>query len=468
MSADLDALPVSALEALRDQLELELMREGCRRYTPQVKQREFHDTRARERCFMAGNQIGKTYAAANEMAIHLTGEYPDWWQGKRFDHPIAAWAAGVTGESTRDTLQRLLLGRPGQEGTGAIPADAIITKTMARGVADAVDTVIVRHRFGQSTLSFKSYERGRAKWQGETLHVVAFDEEPPPDIYTEGLTRTNATNGIVWVTFTPLLGMSEVVKRYLQEPTRNRVTVRATIHDAEHYTETERREIIESYPAHERDARAKGIPILGSGRIFPVAEEAIAEEGLQIPRHWPRICGMDFGWDHPTAAVWLAWDRDADVIHLYDCYRVKEQTPIMHAAAIRARGDWIPVAWPHDGLQHDKGSGQQIAKQYEDQGLKMLANRATFEDGTNGVEAGVLEMLERMQTARLRVARHLEDWFAEFRLYHRKNGKIVKENDDLIDATRYAMMMLRHAVVRTQIHDTPEIPNITMDMQVGY
>lgn len=465
---DLDTLPVATLEALRDQLELELRREGIRRYKPQRKQLEFHNAIARERCFMAGNQIGKTFAAAAEVAIHLTGEYPDWWKGRRFDHPIAAWAAGVTGESTRDTMQRLLLGRPGQHGTGALPADCIIDTTASRGVADAVDTVIVRHRYGQSTLSFKSYEKGREKWQGETLHVVAFDEEPPPDIYTEGLTRTNATNGFVFLTFTPLLGMSDVVKRFLQEPSRDRVTIRATIADAEHYTEEERERIIAGYPAHERDARAKGIPILGSGRIFPIAEEAIMEEGLQIPRHWPRICGIDFGWDHPTSAVWMAWDRDADVVHIYDCYRVKEQTPIVHAGAIRARGDWIPIAWPHDGLQHDKGSGHQLAELYRRQGLNMLPERATFEDGGNSVEAGLLEELERMQTGRLRVARHLEDWFDEFRLYHRKNGKIVKENDDLLDATRYGLMMLRHAVVRTDGTQMPTIPSITMDMHAGY
>ena len=176
MTLDLSKLPISSLEAIRDQLEFELKREGCRRYKPQRKQLDFHNTQARERCFMAANQIGKSYAAANELALHLTGEYPDWWQGKRFDHPIAAWAAGVTGESTRDTLQRLLLGRPGQHGTGALPADRIIDTTSSRGVADAIDTVVVRHKYGTSTCSFKSYEKGREKWQGETLHVVAFDE----------------------------------------------------------------------------------------------------------------------------------------------------------------------------------------------------------------------------------------------------------------------------------------------------
>ena len=114
---------------------------------------------------------------------------------------------------------------------------------------------------------------------------------------------------------------------------------------------------------------------------------------------------------------------------------------------MRNKGLWIPVSWPHDGLQHDKGSGQQLAEQYKEQGLNMLDRRATFEDGSNGVEAGLFEMLDRMKTGRLKVASHLTKWFEEFRMYHRKDGKVVKERDDLMAATRYGIMMIRHAEV---------------------
>lgn len=170
---------------------------------------------------MAGNQLGKTLAGGMEWAMHLTGLYPDWWVGRRFDEPVRLWAAGVTGESTRDNPQRVLLGPPQKKeewGTGTIPASAIIDATASRGVPDAVDSIVVRHiSGGASTVVFKAYEKGREKWQGDTLHGVWFDEEPPLDIYTEGLTRTNATDGIVIVTFTPLLGMSEVVRMFLND-----------------------------------------------------------------------------------------------------------------------------------------------------------------------------------------------------------------------------------------------------------
>lgn len=227
----------------------------------------------------------------------------------------------------------------------------------------------------------------------------------------------------------------------------SRAIIRMTIEDAEHYTPEQRAAIIASYPAHERDARVKGIPALGSGRVFPIADEEIACDAFQIPRDWAQIIGVDFGWDHPFGAARIAWDRDADILYLTHTYRQKEATPVIHAAAIKPWGEWIPVAWPHDGLQHDKGSGEQLAAQYRAQGLNMLHERATHEDGGNGVEAGVLEMLERMQTGRFKVFRHLADWFGEFRLYHRQDGKIVKERDDLLSATRYAVMMKRFADV---------------------
>ena len=425
-------------------------------YRPYAKQRDFHAAgRAfRERLLMAGNQVGKTLSAAAETAIHATGRYPDWWEGRVFEKPVNAWVSGVTGESTRDNPQRWLYGPTGEPGTGMIPKEAIVDKSMSRGLADALDTMTVTHggggdvQTGRSQIGFKTYVQGREKWQGPTLDFVWFDEEPPADIYSEGLTRTNVGVSPVFMTFTPLLGMSDVVKKFLIDRVPGTHVTQMTIEDALHYSPEERAAIIASYPAHERDARSKGIPTMGSGRVFPIDEEAIRIDAFEIPNHWPQIAAVDFGWDHPSAGARLAWDRDSDILYVIACHRAREQTPLMFAAAVKPWGLWIPWAWPHDGLQHDKGSGEQLAAQYRTHGLKMLAERATFEDGTNGVEAGITEMLDRMQTGRLRVFSHLNDWFEEFRLYHRKNGLIVKENDDLMSATRYAMMMRRAAVVR--------------------
>jgi phage terminase large subunit-like protein len=400
--------------------------------------------------------------------MHLTGLYPGWWTGRRFQRPVRMWAAGVTAESTRDNPQRVLIGPPQRKeewGTGAIPAAALKRFRLGRGVGDCLDSVTVQWHApdgqpaGDSVLSFKSYEKGREKWQGETLDGVWFDEEPPADIYTEGLTRTNATGGVVMITFTPLKGMSEVVGLFLEDESGLRRHRFMSIDDAAHYTEAEREAIVAAYPPHEREARAKGVPSLGSGRVFPVTDEQVTVEPFPIPDHWPQITGLDFGWDHPFAAAGCAWDREADCFYVVREYREREATPHTHAAAIRPWGDWIPCAWPHDGLQHDKGSGRALKGQYEQHGLNLLAEPATFEGGGNSVEAGLLEMLERMQTGRWKVFSTCGAWLAEFRQYHRKDGRLVKKVDDLISASRYALMARRLAAVRTRGAETLAVPD---------
>ena len=187
---------------------------------------------------MAGNQLGKTLAGGFEVAMHATGRYPDWWKGKRFDRPVIGWACGVTGEVVRDTVQKILVGRSGEQGTGAIPKDAIAELVTARGTPDLLDSIRVHHVSGGiSIIGLKTYASGREKFQGETLDFVWFDEEPPADIYTEGLTRTNVGANPVWMTFTPLQGVSTVVKRFLHEKSDDRHKVVMTIDDAAHYTE---------------------------------------------------------------------------------------------------------------------------------------------------------------------------------------------------------------------------------------
>ena len=216
--------------------------------------------------------------------------------------------------------------------------------------------------------------------------------------------------------------------------------------DVPHLDDTTKRELAESFPAHEREARMNGAPVLGSGKVFPVAEDAIVIPPIPLPAHWPRIIGLDFGYDHPAAAVWLAWDRDSDTVYVTEEFGIRESSPVMQAPLLAGKGKWIPIAWPHDGLQHDKGSGEQLAEIYRKHGANLLPERATFEDGSNGLEAGIMEMLDRMQTGRWKVFSTCGGWLEEFRLFHRKDGVIVKKKDDRISASRYGMMMLRFAV----------------------
>lgn len=176
-----------------------------------------------ERAIIAANRVGKSFGVGGyETTLHLTGDYPDWWPGRRFDGPISSWAAGDTSETTRDIVQKILTGVGGEReggelGTGLIPLKAFVGEPSRRaGVAGAFDTMAVRHKSGGiSTLGFKSYDQGRAKFQGTSKHLVWLDEEPPIDVYTECLTRTLDCNGMVLATFTPLSGISEVVMKYM-------------------------------------------------------------------------------------------------------------------------------------------------------------------------------------------------------------------------------------------------------------
>ena len=230
----------------------------------------------------------------------------------------------------------------------------------------------------------------------------------------------------------------------------DRAVIIATIDDAKHFTDEDRARIIASYSPHEREARAKGIPVLGSGRIFPIPEEDVACDVIRdkdVPRHWKRLGAMDFGWDHPFAAVELLWDADADVVYVSRTLRQRQLTPALAGLALKPWGDLIWM-WPRDGRRDtQEGAGIALAKQFETAGLKLWHEHAQFRDGSVSVEAGLMDMLDRMQTGRFKVFRHLSDWFEEFRLYHREDGKIVKLMDDLMSATRYGVMMLRYARV---------------------
>lgn len=212
-----------AIEALEQELAEEkrrrLAESRLTSYRPYAKQRLFHALGAEQRVrgLFGANQSGKSICGSAETAMHLTGDYPDWWHGKRFDRPIRAWAAGETGEATRDNVQAKLMGPPEREeewGTGFIPAATILDRNRAMGVANLLDSVSVKHVSGAaSTLWFKRFEQGRAKWQGPTLDWLWLDEEPPWEIFSEGLTRTNAVpDARIILTFTALAGMTDLIK----------------------------------------------------------------------------------------------------------------------------------------------------------------------------------------------------------------------------------------------------------------
>ena len=400
----------------------------------------------RERAIIAANRIGKTESIGGyEMTCHLTGIYPIWWPGRRFTKAVDAWAAGKTLKTTRDIMQTKLVGPPDQHsewGTGVIPGELIIGHTKASGsVSNCIDTLQVRHVSGKiSRLGFKSYDQGRGAFEGTEKDVIWYDEEPPADVYTEGLIRTMTCKGMIMCTFTPLEGLSDVVLLYMpggkppeESSTLSRSVTFAGWDDVPHLDRETKEQLMAAIPPHEREARSKGTPQLGSGAIYPVSEEQIVVDDFKCPAHWPRAYGMDVGWNR-TAVIWGAWDRESDVVYLGSCHYQGQAEPIIHAAAIQARGKWIPGVIDPASRGRSQSDGEAIITQYQDCGL-------TLTPAVNAVEAGIFAVWTRLSTGRLKVFRSLTPWLDEFRIYRRdQNGKIVKDHDHLMDATRYLIM----------------------------
>lgn len=399
---------------------------------------------------MAGNQLGKTLSAGNEVSFHVTGEYPDWWEGRRFAGATNWWVGNNSNELVREGPQRILLGEGRNWGTGTIPRSSLAgAPTMARGFPDLVDVVQVKHKTGSiSTIQFKAYEQGRKSWQTATLRGgIWFDEEPPMDIYMEGLARITATSGLTLMTMTPLLGMSEVVLLFFPQPsTPYRALVQMEIGEANHFTPEERDVIIASYKEHQRDARARGLPMLGEGVVFPVARSDIEVPRRKIPSHWHQLGGCDFGYgDHPFAAALVHWDKDADTLYVTHAYKEKKPEPHLHVSSLRGWGDLdaLRFAYPHDGSRQWGNSGP-VKDVYRREGMRFLAEHSTFLEGGYSPEAAAQQVLARMQTGRFKIFEDLEELFYEISTYHRKDGFLVQENDDLLSAVFKTIMMQRY------------------------
>lgn len=467
---------------LLDQLERRRRFYRLDYYKPYPFQLSFHNSKghgtdkpAAQRVLLAGNGTGKTICGAMESAFHLTGRYPAWWKGHRFTKQIVAMIGGMTNEAVRDISQKHLFGDPAEKeqlGSGSIPIDAIGKITSKPGVPNAYDTALVKHASGGwSKAMFRAYEQGKDKHMGHRIDMGWLDEEPQQDIWSQYLRATISMNGILFITFTPEKGLTQVVNNFMNDLQVGQALIPAAWQDAPHLMKDgnltdEAKQLLAGFPPHEREMRMRGTPTYGTGLVFPFAQEQLEVEPMPIPRHWPQIIGIDFGSDHPFAAARLAWDRDNDVVYVTAEYRESRAIPSTHVAAIKPWGSWIPVSWPHDGLNTEKSTGDELRKSYADLGLNMLNARATNPpdpaqgqkegQGGNSVEKSIQDMYVRMETGRWKVFSTCRNWFQEMRTYHRdEQGKLVKLRDDLISASRCASMMLRHS--RTESVKTRKI-----------
>lgn len=251
------------------------------------------------------------------------------------------------------------------------------------------------------------------------------------------------------ITATPENGLTELVDMFMKNEKGVLYFQNATWDDALHLTKEVKEELLASIPTWQHEMRSKGIPMMGSGLIYDVSESTITCAPFDIPDHWRRVAAVDIGIDHPTAVVWSAYDAATDTIYIYDVYSESGNIPSIHATAINARGTWIPVVLPHDADNTERGSGRSVMSYYQEAGVNVLHD--TFHNPldnmgrkNNFVEPGIMEMLQRMKTGRLKVFAQCGKFFEEMRRYHRKEGKIIKKDDDVMDAARYSCLSVTH------------------------
>ena len=405
-------------------------------------------------CLCAANRIGKTYTGTYIDAMHLMGDYPEGWSGHKFDNAPHMWVLGYSGEKTRDLLQYELFGRlEGKELTGGlVPADLIVDYKGMMGTTGALREVRVKHKSGGiSVCQFWSYSQGQHALMGDSVDWYHIDEEPKDQsIYPQVLTRTatgdNGRGGRGILTFTPENGKTDTVMSFMDSPAGSQKFIQKGWDDAPHLSTEAKEALLEIYPAHQRDMRTKGIPMLGHGRIYDLSEDFITCDAFDIPNHWFVLDGMDFGWDHPQAHVQLIEDRDSGTFYVTKVWKQSQTSPNDAWGAVKAWAENVPTAWPHDGEQHNK-EGIQTKKLYEEAGFNMLNEQASWPEGGNGVEAGLFEIRDLMRKGKFKVFRGQRGFFDEFLQYHRdEKGKIVKARDDVLDAVRYAYMMRRDSV----------------------
>ena len=408
----------------------------------------------RFRMIGGGNGSGKSHNAATELVYHVTGDYPTWWTGLRQANPHNWWIVSESPGTFRDSLQKLLLGNTLNDddlGTGLIPKEKIVGYSAWSGVSGTVNNIEVRHKNGHIvTISVKSTDQKRENLQAATIDGVVFDEEPPLDIYEECVMRLrgNPTKppGISMLVFTSLKGLTDVVLKYCpdgiypegQHPTdpQKYITRLFVEQDCPHLTQEDINVYRQEFGGSELDSRLSGAIALGSGRIYPYAEDQVFVKPFPIPDYWPRCFTLDFG-HHVTCAIWGAKDPHTNVLYIYSEYYSKgHQTSQVHSLNIQAKGKWIKgICDPSGGGRQD--DGRQLVDLFRSHGLDLTP-------GDNSI-IGLSRNCNMFENGTLKIFNTCEQTKREFRLYRfdskRPNEPARNQDDHAMDCLQYMTSM---------------------------
>ena len=434
-------------------------------FKPYPFQQAFYEKGAVEnvRALIAANRCGKTFSAAMEIAMHLTGRYPEWWQGRRWNRPIKAVATSVTTSQVRDVLQKEFLGTENRDllemiGTGAIPRSDINTEISNKARDGAFSELYIRHKNGgHSSLKFFSYSQGMEPMQGFVADLVYIDEQDKNNfdlIFSELVKRTSTVDGLVIATFTPLQGITHIVREFWDPLGQfHSGLVNAGWDDVTHLTEKAKNMMLAATPPHLRDAVTKGIPVLGSGAVYNIGEGDIVYDDIEIEEHWPRICGVDVGFTtDPTAAIFVAKDPSTGVYYVYDEYGDLNNNiwnASQHVGHLHSKGcGAIPIIYDSAAKARVGATGKAVTELWAEMGLNVLPDSfrnpkwlSTNVSSYKSISVGITHIYEMMATGKLKIHRRCQNLWREFRSYaYDDKGDPNDKDNHWLDAMRYAVM----------------------------
>lgn len=400
---------------------------------------------------IAGNRSGKTYNANAGLSCMATGDYPDWYDGRKFDYPPKILICGTTNKNVAKVSQQLLLGPLDDLGSGLAPKKHIVmeSKRMKPNTGNAIDTISIKHHTngisdGNTVIDFMTYEQDVTALMGTVYDVILLDEEPPLKFYAQCLKRImtlseHGKTGLMMLTFTAESGYTPLVAEFYERcqgyPLDEDDLYIDFIDwdDAPHLTKEQKDRMWKELPVHMRETAKTGRPGVGAGAVFRYPTDTYTCEPFPIPKHFSRFWSLDVGYQHPTACTWYAYDRDNDVLYCVGEYLQANETPAFHAANIKKRGEWIPGIVDPAANQGSKVDGISMTELYKKEGLD-LAIAVSKEP-----EASIMEICLRIESGRFKIFTTCPRTIDQMSKYHRdEDGKIYKLYDDLVDTVKYA------------------------------
>jgi len=437
-------------------------------FRPFDHQRKFFETgHSDRRGILAANRIGKTVSTCYETAMHLTGQYPAWWTGKRFTKPITAMVAGEGWSQVAMVLQNELLGTQDIKiqdsiGTGAIPRDAIVFETMRNDGANCLG-IEVRHSSGSNSyLVFANYTQEVRQMQGFKLSLAVFDEQPPDDFFSEIVTRTATTQGQVLCSFTPLKGLNGLVSKFWNQE-EGYEHIRVSWDDVPEYDPwgepfllmSTRQQLERDYLPHERDARRNGVPVMGKGAVFQIRNWPTYRTGdydLRSVQGIKRIIALDLGLINDKTVItlmyWHPEEQEAWLHHQIVVKGTEEANPMNYINHLmRPEVFGTPIVLPADASTQGRYtmSSQSIRELFEQYELNVHPDAIMNppDDAgrrTNHKSFGINVMRQMLELGTLHVNENCVEFIKEAQNYYADERGRFSDPDDCIDSARYALI----------------------------